>query len=63
KATEVATGETVPNLLNMTTREVLRRVSGQQLKVKFVGQGTVSEVSPSVGSLVPENKEITVIMK
>lgn len=63
KVTEVATGETVPNLLNMSTREVLRRVSGQELKVKFVGQGLVSDVQPAPGSQLPENKEITVILK
>ncbi len=63
KVTNVETGDTVPNLMNLTTREVLRKVSGQDLKVKFVGQGTVSEVFPTAGSLVPESKEITVIMK
>ncbi|UXR64419.1 penicillin-binding transpeptidase domain-containing protein [Bdellovibrio bacteriovorus] len=63
KATEMETVETVPNLLNMTTREVLRRISGQELKVKFVGQGLVSDIQPSAGSQVPENKEITVILK
>lgn len=63
KATEVVTGETVPNLKNMTTREVLRRINGQDLKVKFVGQGVVADTIPDAGSLVPETKEITVIMK
>lgn len=55
--------EAVPDLLNLTTREVLRRVSGQDIRVKFIGQGTVSEVVPAVGSQVPSNKEITVILK
>lgn len=63
KVTTVETGETVPNLMNLTTREVLRRISGQDLKVRFVGQGTVSEVQPTAGSQIPESKEITVIMK
>ncbi|WII72811.1 penicillin-binding transpeptidase domain-containing protein [Bdellovibrio sp. 22V] len=63
KVTTVSTGETVPNLMNLTTREVLRRVNGQDIKVKFVGQGTVSEIVPDVGSQLPESKEITVIMK
>lgn len=56
-------GDGVPNLMNMTVREVLRRVSGQDLKVKFVGQGLVSEVQPSPGAAVPEDKNITVILK
>ncbi len=55
--------EAVPDLLNLTTREVLRRISGQDLRVKFIGQGTVSEVVPEVGAQVPANKEITVILK
>lgn len=63
KVTDVTTGETVPNLMNMSTREVLRRVSGQELKVKFIGQGLVSDVQPSPGTQIPENKEITVILK
>lgn len=58
-----STEEAVPDLLNLTTREVLRRVSGQDLRVKFIGQGTVSEVVPEVGSQVPASKEITVILK
>lgn len=61
--TQVDANETVPNLMNMTTREVLRRVSGQDLRVRFVGQGLVSEVFPNAGSNLPESKEITVIMK
>ncbi len=49
--------------MNLTTREVLRRISGQEVKVKFVGQGTVREVFPNVGAQLPENKEVTVILK
>lgn len=63
KMTEASTGETVPNVMNMTMREVLRRVSGQDIHVRFVGTGVVNEVSPSVGSPLPESKEITVILK
>lgn len=63
QVTQVDANENVPNLLNMTTREVLRRVSGQDLRVKFVGQGLVSDVHPAIGSILPENKEITVILK
>lgn len=63
KVTHVETAETVPNLMNMSTREVLRRISGQDLKVKFVGQGMVSEIVPAPGTQIPESKEITVIMK
>lgn len=63
QATAMKTGESVPNLMNLSTREVLRRISGQDIKVKFVGQGIVSEVLPSVGSQLPADKNITVILK
>ncbi len=53
----------VPDLSNLTLREVLKRVSSQDLQVKFRGQGVVSEVIPSIGSPVPEDKQITVILK
>ncbi|MGZ3769022.1 MAG: penicillin-binding transpeptidase domain-containing protein [Bdellovibrio sp.] len=55
--------ELVPDLLNMTTREVLRHVNGQEIKIKFLGQGRVSEMIPQAGSELPENKEVTVILK
>lgn len=63
QVTAVDTKDTVPNLLNLTTREVLRRISGHDLKVRFVGQGTVSSTSPEAGSIIPQSKEITIIMK
>ena len=54
---------TVPDLVKLSTREVLRRVRGQDLNVKFVGQGLVSEVVPAAGSALPEDKNITVILR
>ena len=64
KVAEVKPGETVPNLMKLTTREVLRQVSGQNLKVKFVGSGSmVTDMIPSAGSTLPEDKNITVILK
>lgn len=58
-----AIDNTVPDLMNLSTREVLRRVRGQDLNVKFVGQGLVSDVVPAAGSTLPEDKNITVILK
>lgn len=63
QVTDVKTGENVPNLKDLTTREVLRKVSGQDIKVKFVGQGVVFETSPAAGSPLPEDKNITVILR
>jgi len=63
EATEAAEVGNVPNLMNLSTREVLRRLSGKDLKVKFVGQGVVHEVFPSAGSAYPDDKNITVILR
>lgn len=53
----------VPNYSNLTTREVLRRASSQGISVNIKGQGTVSEVIPAVGSPLPADKNITVILR
>lgn len=53
----------VPDVTNMTLREVLNRFAGRDIGIKFRGQGLVSKVEPPVGSPLPENKEITVILK
>lgn len=53
----------VPDVTNMTLREVLRRFSGKEISVKFRGQGLVSGVEPPVGAPLPESKEITVILR
>jgi cell division protein FtsI (penicillin-binding protein 3) len=62
-AEEIMAEHNVPNVMNLTMREVLRVVSSQEIRVKFVGQGKVAEVSPAVGEVLPENREITVILK
>lgn len=54
---------TVPDVTNMTLREVLRRFSGKDISVKFRGRGVVSEVEPPVGAPLPQDKEITVILR
>lgn len=53
----------VPEFGRMTMREVLRRVSGKDLRVRLVGQGLVSETIPAAGQAVPSDREITVIFK
>lgn len=63
KMSEVKSSETVPNLLYMTSREVLRRMSGQDVTVKFRGTGLVKNISPEVGEKIPDNKTITVTLE
>lgn len=53
----------VPDVTSMTLREVLRRFKGKDIGVKYRGQGVVSGVEPPVGSPLPDNKEITVILR
>ncbi|MBK9323969.1 MAG: transpeptidase family protein [Bdellovibrionaceae bacterium] len=53
----------VPDVTNMTLREVLRRFSGKEINIKFRGQGVVSGIEPPVGSPLPSNKELTVILR
>lgn len=53
----------VPNLKDLTTREVLRRANIQGFKVNLRGQGTVSEVYPAAGLPMPADKSITVILR
>lgn len=53
----------VPELSGLSMREVMKRVSAQDLQVKVRGTGVVAEVIPAAGSLVPSSKKITVIFK
>ncbi len=55
--------EVVPDVNRMSMREVFQKVSGQDLQVKFRGNGLVSEVIPAVGSPIPADRKILVIMK
>lgn len=63
QVTDVDALETVPDLMNLSTREVLRRINGRDLNVKFVGRGMVSDIVPAPGSSLPKDREITVILK
>ncbi|RYZ64655.1 MAG: PASTA domain-containing protein, partial [Proteobacteria bacterium] len=53
----------VPDVTNMTLREVLRRFNGKDINIKFRGQGVVSGIVPPVGSPLPKDKELTVILR
>ncbi len=53
----------VPDLMKLTLREVLQRVSGQDLDLRIRGQGVVSQVEPPVGAAIPADKKITVYLR
>lgn len=53
----------IPELKNLTLREVYNKVRGQDLQIRVVGSGVVQEVSPPSGGPIPEDKKITIILK
>jgi cell division protein FtsI (penicillin-binding protein 3) len=53
----------VPDVTNMTLREVLRRFNGKDINIHYRGQGVVTGVEPPVGSPLPSSKELTVILR
>lgn len=53
----------VPQLEKLSAREVLRRLSGQDLEVRFRGTGVVSEIIPAPGTPIPDNKRLTIILR
>lgn len=53
----------VPDLSRLTMREVLRRVNGRDLKLKWHGQGVVAETIPAAGEPVPAKREVQVILR
>lgn len=53
----------VPDLKELTIREVLRAVSGQELKVRVLGSGRVVQTVPASGEPIGDDKAITVILK
>lgn len=55
--------ETMPDLTNMTAREVIRRLSGMNLEIRMRGEGVVSEMSPPAGSAIPKSGKVNVILK
>lgn len=54
---------TMPSLKGVTMREVLRKFSGRDVRVKFIGQGLVKESFPKDGEDLGSIKEITVILE
>lgn len=53
----------VPDLIDLSTREVLRRMSGLDVKVHIVGSGSVAETIPKAGEPMPEKGKLTIILK
>lgn len=54
---------TVPDLSNLTLRDVIRRVRGKNIQLKISGKGTVSEIIPSAGEPLPTDRKIKVILE
>ena len=63
KTRSPAEAQTVPELNHLSLREVLRRVNGQDMNIKVIGRGLVSETVPAAGEPIPATKDVTVILK
>jgi cell division protein FtsI (penicillin-binding protein 3) len=53
----------MPNMTNLTMREVLQNIQGESLDIKFVGTGLVKETIPAAGAELKDDKKITLILK
>lgn len=53
----------MPDFSKQTMRDVLRKFGGQDLKLRFVGRGVVSETLPAAGEPLAEGKDITVFLR
>jgi hypothetical protein len=47
----------------MSPREVLRNISGQDLQIRFRGQGVVVEMEPTPGTALSADKRVTLYLK
>ena len=52
-----------PDLNSLTIREVLNKVSAQQIKVKFMGKGQVDQTWPAAGEALGEDRSMTIFLK
>ncbi|MBL7671937.1 MAG: cell division protein [Bdellovibrionaceae bacterium] len=55
--------QNIPDLKNLTVREVFKKLHGQDVQVRIQGQGTVSETIPSAGDPLGDDKTMTVILR
>lgn len=60
---EPVAAEVMPDLAKLTVREVLKKVSGKDIKIKWIGSGVVSETFPETGAQIPESREVRVLLK
>ncbi len=52
-----------PDIKSLTIREVLGKVSAQQIKIKFIGKGQVEQTWPAAGEALGEDRSMTVYLK
>ncbi len=53
----------IPDLKKLTLREVLKILSGSDIKVRVRGRGRVSSMSPKAGNLIPKNKTVKIFLE
>lgn len=55
--------EIVPDLRDLTLRQVLQRLSGKNIDLRIRGQGVVSETFPGPGEEISSQRRLTVILR
>lgn len=58
-----STPGTVPNVLDMSAREIMRQFRDQNIRFRFSGSGQAKLVTPEVGAPIPKNGEVRVILE
>lgn len=53
----------VPDLVNLTVREVLKKVEGQEIEVRLVGTGVVHHSWPRAGDEWAKKKQLTLFLR
>lgn len=54
---------TVPDLKDLSMREVLQKTANQKIKLKMIGRGKVDQTFPTAGEAFGENRTMTIILK
>lgn len=52
-----------PDVIDMSLREVLKKVADQDIKVKVIGSGKVYQSSPAPGESLTEDRTMTIFLK
>lgn len=58
-----ANSKVIPDLKDLTLRQVIRKIQGQEIKLKTIGSGKVMETWPKAGDEIPNDGTLTLFMQ